>query len=49
MNWGPIFLNRIKDKFHAMVKNMLHEPIEIVVSGIGPDAGLYGAAALVLE
>jgi glucokinase len=49
MNWGPIFLDRIRYKFHAMVKNMLHEPIEIVLSGIGPDAGLYGAAALVLE
>ena len=49
MNWGPVFLDRIKDKFHSMVKNMLHEPMEIVLSTMGPDAGLYGAAALVLE
>ncbi|MCK5704965.1 MAG: ROK family protein, partial [Cyclobacteriaceae bacterium] len=49
MNWGPVFLNRIKEKFSLMVKNMLHDPIEIVTSTIGPDAGLIGAATLVLE
>lgn len=48
MNWGPVFLNRIKEKFLFMVKNMAHDPIEIVESTIGADAGLVGAAALVL-
>ena len=48
MNWGPVFMNRIKEKFSFMVKNMAHDPIEIVESTIGSDAGLVGAAALVL-
>lgn len=49
MNWGPDFFERIKGKFHSMVKNMLYEPIEIVLSTFGSDAGLCGAAALALE
>lgn len=49
MNWGPVFLNKIKEKFSLLVKNMLHDPIEIVESTIGSDAGLIGAATLVLE
>jgi len=49
MNWGPIFHNRIKEKFYALVKDMLRDPIEIVQSTLGADAGLYGAAALALE
>lgn len=48
MNWGPAFLNRIKEKFSFMVKNMAHDPIEIIESTIGSDAGLVGAAALVV-
>lgn len=49
MNWGSVFYNRIKDKFASMAKDMLHDPIEIIHSTLGPDAGLYGAAALALE
>ena len=48
-NWGDHFLIRVKAKFHELVKNMLHEPIQIVRSTLGPDAGIMGAAALVLE
>ena len=48
MNWGPVFMNRIKEKFSFMVKNMAHDPIEIIESTIGSDAGLVGAAALVV-
>ncbi len=48
MNWGPVFMNRIKEKFSFMVKNMAHDPIEIIESTMGSDAGLVGAAALVL-
>lgn len=48
-NWGAYFLERINAKFHSLVKNMLHEPIKIVQSTLGADAGIRGAAALVLE
>lgn len=48
-NWGTYFLERINAKFHSLVKNMLHEPIKIVRSTLGADAGIRGAAALVLE
>ncbi len=49
MNWGPDFHMRIQDKFSSMIKNMLHDPVEIVLSTLGSDSGLFGAAALVLE
>jgi len=49
MNWGPVFLNRIKEKFLFMVKNMAHDPIDIVESTLGSDAGIVGAATLLLE
>ena len=48
-NWGDYFLKLINTKFHSLVKNMLHEPIQIVRSTLGQDAGIMGAAALVLE
>jgi len=49
MNWGPVFYEKIKKKFYSMTKDMLYDPIEIVPSTLGADAGLIGAAALTLE
>ncbi len=49
MNWGEAYFRRIKQKFHALAGNMLFDPIDIARSEIGADAGLIGAAALLLE
>jgi len=49
MNWGPLYLDRIKEKFYTLVRDMLYDPIEIALAKTGPDAGLIGAASLLLE
>ncbi len=49
MNWGPLFLQRIREKFYALAGDMLYDPIDIAPAGLGDDAGLIGAAALLLE
>jgi glucokinase len=49
INWGPLYLDRIKQKFHALARDMLFDPIDIALSKLGSDAGLIGAAALLLE
>jgi glucokinase len=48
-NFGDIYLKRIKEKFYELARDMIFDPIEIVESEAGSDAGLIGAAALVLE
>lgn len=49
MCWGEDYLNRIKQKFHGLVRDMIFDKIEIVESEAKCDAGLIGAAALLLE
>ncbi len=49
MNWGPLYFDRIKEKFYTLVRDMLFDPIEIALAKTGPDAGLIGAASLLLE
>jgi glucokinase len=49
INWGSIYLERIKEKFHALAGDMLFDPMEIRVAQMGAEAGLIGAAALLLE
>jgi len=49
MNFGDSFTNRIREKFCSLTKEMMCEDMEILVSDMGTDAGLLGAAALVLE
>ncbi len=49
MNWGDIYLDKIKETFYELARDMVFDPIKIVVSDIGPDAGVIGAAALTLE
>ena len=47
--WGNSYLSRIKAKFYELARDMIFDKIEIVESAAGCDAGLIGAAALLLE
>jgi len=49
MKWGPFYLDRIRKTFFSYAKDMIYDPIEISESLIGADAGMIGAAALLLE
>ena len=49
MNLGEFYFNRIKAKFYELVRDMIYDPIAIVRSEAEADAGLIGAAALLLE
>ncbi len=49
MYWGEIYFNRVKSKFYDLAREMIYDKIEIVSSHAGGDAGLIGAAALLLE
>lgn len=49
INWGSIYLDRIKEKFHSLAKDMLFDDMEIVPSKLGDNAGILGASSLCLE
>jgi len=49
LSWGEIYFNRIKSKFYELARDMIFDRIEITQSEAGGDAGLIGAAALLLE
>ncbi|HVP17401.1 MAG TPA: ROK family protein [Spirochaetia bacterium] len=49
MSWGPLYIDRIRKKFTELGREMLFDPVEIVSSKLGQDAGVIGAAALLLE
>ena len=48
-NWGEFYLNRIKETFYALARDMIFDPIKITLSDIIGEAGVIGAAALTLE
>lgn len=48
-NWGDFYLDKIKATFYELARDMIFDPIKIVISNIGADAGVIGAAALTLE
>jgi len=48
-NWGDFYLDKIKATFHSLVRDMMFDPVEIVISNMGSDAGVIGAAALTLD
>ncbi|WP_346861149.1 ROK family protein [uncultured Draconibacterium sp.] len=48
-NWGDFYLDKIKATFYELARDMIFDPMEIVISKIGADAGVIGAAALTLE
>jgi hypothetical protein len=49
LSWGDIYLDKIRKTFFELARDMMYDPIEVSVSEIGPDAGVIGAASLVLE
>ncbi len=49
INWGQLYVRRIEEKFRALAGDMLYDPMEIALAKTGGDAGLIGAAALLLE
>jgi glucokinase len=49
MSWGDLYVKRIQRKFAELVREMLFDPIQIVPSKLEQDAGIIGAAALLLE
>ena len=48
-NWGEFYLDKIKETFYTLARDMIFDPIEITLSDIIGDAGVIGAAALSLE
>jgi glucokinase len=48
-NWGEFYLNKIKETFYELARDMIFDPITITLSDIMGDAGVIGAAALSLE
>ena len=49
MKLGDEFFRKIKETFFTLVKDMLFDEIRIVLSTLEEDAGVIGAAALLLE
>lgn len=49
LNWGSTYINRVKQKFYTLARDMIYDEIRIETSELGPDAGLIGAASLLLE
>lgn len=49
VNWGTIYLDRIREKFHLLAKDMLIDEMKIEFTQIGKDAGVIGASSLPLE
>jgi glucokinase len=49
INLGEFYFSRIKNKFYELARDMIYDPIEIIRSEADADAGLIGAAALLLE
>lgn len=48
-NWGSFYLDKIKSTFYELARDMVFDPIEIILSSIHSDAGVIGAAALTLK
>jgi glucokinase len=48
-NWGDFYLDKIKETFYELARDMIFDPIEITLSDIIGEAGVIGAAALSLE
>ena len=49
LSLGDIYFDEIKRTFYSLVKEMLYDPVNIEISHLGPDSGILGAAALILE
>jgi glucokinase len=49
INWGPSYIDKIRDNFKNKARGMLYDEMKIVTTLIGDDAGVLGAAALPME
>jgi glucokinase len=49
LSWGDFYIEHIRKKFYELGRDMIYDKIEIVECKAGTDAGLIGAAALLLE
>lgn len=49
MSWGDFYIDTIRTTFYEYARDMIFDPVEITVSNIGAEAGVIGAASLVLE
>jgi glucokinase len=49
MNWGDIYLDRIKAKFNQLARDMMYDEMKIVTSKLGENSGILGASSLCLE
>jgi glucokinase len=47
--WGPVYLERVEERFYELAREMMYERVEIRLSELGADAAVLGAAALMLE
>jgi glucokinase len=48
-NLGDAYMNRIRTRFYELARDMIFDRITVVESLAGKDAGMIGAAALLLE
>ncbi len=49
INWGNLYLDKIRATFYDLAGDMLYDPVKITVSEIAGDAGVIGAAALTMK
>jgi glucokinase len=49
LSWGDDFLDKIKQTFYDLARDMMFDHVDIKISEIGPDSGVIGAASLSLE
>jgi glucokinase len=49
MNLGEAYIEEVRRTFSDYVKDMMYDPLEIVLAELKGDSGLIGAAALILE
>jgi glucokinase len=49
MYWGEEYFKQIKNKFYGLARDMIFDNIDIILSEAGGDAGMIGAAALLIE
>ena len=49
MNLGEEYIEEVRRTFSSYVRDMMYDPMEIVLAELKGDSGLIGAAALILE
>jgi len=49
INWGDIYLNKVKETLYTMAGDMMVEKMDVVTAKLAENAGILGAASLCLE